>query len=523
MDSPQKPRICISICEPTVAALEDAIAAAAEVCELIEVRLDCLEPLELETGASSITKVLEKSACESILTFRPAEQGGQRQLNDETRQAFWSGAIFSESLFDVELDVAERFNSTDSSSPLPIDWSRTICSQHDFAGVPRNLDQIYDRMASTPARILKVAVLANDATDCLPVFHLLERARNEGREMIAIAMGAAGIATRILGPSRGAFLTYASLESETATAPGQISARELREVYRVEKIDQQTQVFGLIGMPVSHSVSPRVHNAAFAAIGKNAVFMPFEVHDVKAFIKRMIVPRTRELDWKVRGLSVTAPHKSSVMEQLDWVEPAAQEMGAVNTIVIEGDELRGHNTDARGFITPLMQKFGDLHEARCAVIGAGGAAKAAVWALKQAGAKATLFARNATKGRSLAERFGAAWMKLEEASFEGFDAVINATPLGTAGQFEDETPATGQRLRGARLAYDLVYNPTETRFLREAREAGCETLGGLAMLVAQAAEQFRLWTGEAAPEDVMYEAAQLGLKSSEILDFRSQI
>lgn len=512
MDSPQKPRICISICEATVDALEDAIAAAAEVCHLIEVRLDCLDPLELETGASSITKVLGKSACESILTFRPAEQGGRRELDDETRHAFWSDAIFSESLFDVELDVAEHFNSTGSSSSLPIDWSRTICSQHDFAGVPRNLDQIYDRMARTPARILKIAVQANDATDCLPVFGLLERARNEGREMIAIAMGTPGIATRILGPSRGAFLTYASLRSETATAPGQISVRQLSEVYRLENIDHQTQVFGLIGMPVSHSVSPWIHNAAFAATARNAVFIPFEVHDVKAFIRRMITPRTRELDWDIRGLSVTAPHKATVMEQLDWVEPAAQEIGAVNTIVIEDDALHGFNTDAPGLIAPLVQKFGDLREARCAVIGAGGAAKAAVWALKQAGAQATLFARNATKGRSLAERFGATWMKLEEANFEGFDVVINATPLGTAGPLKDEAPAGGQQLRGARLAYDLVYNPTETRFLCEAREAGCETLGGLAMLVAQAAEQFRLWTGAVAPEDVMYEAAQRGLE-----------
>jgi len=513
MDSPQKPRICISVCEPTVAALEDAISAAAEVCDLIEVRLDCLEPLELETGATLITKILEKSACESILTFRPAEQGGRRALDDETRHAFWSDAIFSESLFDVELDVAERFNSTGSSSSLPIDWSRTICSQHDFAGVPRNLDQIYDRMAATPARVLKIAVQANDATDCLSVFGLLERARNEGREMIAIAMGTPGIATRILGPSRGAFLTYASLRNETATAPGQISVPQLREVYRLENIDQQTQVFGIIGLPVLHSVSPFIHNAAFAAVGKNAVFIPFEVHDVKAFTKRMIIPRTRELDWNVRGLSVTAPHKTAVMEQLDWIEPAAQEIGAVNTIVIRNDALQGFNTDAPGFIAPLVQKFGELREARCAVIGAGGAAKAAVWALKQAGAKATLFARNETNGRSLAERYSATWRKLEDARFHGFDVVINATPLGTAGQLQNETPADGQQLRGARLAYDLVYNPTETRFLREAREAGCETLGGLAMLVAQAAEQFKLWTGEVAPEDVMYEAARRGLEN----------
>src|SRR5882724_2484743 len=211
MDSPQKPRICISVCEPTVDRLEHAIATAAEVCDLVEVRLDCLDPQELEIGASLITRLLEKSACESILTFRPAEQGGRRQLNDETRREFWSGAIFSESFFDVELDLAEQVNATESSPPLPIDWSRTICSQHDFAGVPANLEQVYDRLACTPARILKIAVQADDVTDCLPLFRLLERARSEGREMIAIAMGTAGIVTRILGPSRGAFLTYASL------------------------------------------------------------------------------------------------------------------------------------------------------------------------------------------------------------------------------------------------------------------------------------------------------------------------
>jgi 3-dehydroquinate dehydratase/shikimate dehydrogenase len=511
MDSSPTPRICISICKPTVAALEEAIAAAAEACQLIEVRLDCLESLELETGTSAITELLRNSTCDSILTFRPAEQGGQRELNDETRQAFWSGAIFSESLFDVELDVAERLNSSDSSAPLPIDWSQTICSQHDFSGVPRNLDQIYDRLAATPARILKVAVLAHDATDCLPVFRLLERARNEGREMIAIAMGMAGVATRILGPSRGAYLTYASLENGTTTAPGQISARELKEIYRLEKLDQQTQLFGIVGMPVSHSASPRIHNAAFAALAKNAVFIPFEVHDIQTFIKRMIGPRSRELDWNVGGLSVTAPHKSSVIEQLDWVEPAALEMDAVNTIVIEGDELHGYNTDARGFVTALQKKFGDLAGARCAVIGAGGAAKASVWALKQAAAKPTLFARDATKARALAERFSVACMGLEGANFQGFDVVVNATPLGTAGELQDQAPVSAERLRGARLAYDLVYNPSETKFLREARNAGCDTLGGLAMLVAQAVEQFRLWTGDAAPEDVMYEAARKGI------------
>jgi 3-dehydroquinate dehydratase/shikimate dehydrogenase len=437
---------------------------------------------------------------------------------------FWSDAIFSSSFFDVDLDLAEKFHACEPSSSMPIDWSRTICSHHDFVGVPAKLDQIYDRMGRTPARVLKIAVQVQDAIDCLQAFQLLERAHEDGREMIAIAMGTAGVVTRILGPSRGGFLTYASLDNETATAPGQLSISELREVYRLEKIDRHTQIFGLVGTPVSHSVSPLIHNAAFAATETNGVYIPFETRDIKTFLKRMVHPRTRELDWPLRGLSVTAPHKFAAMDHLDWIEPSAREIGAVNTILVEGNQLHGFNTDTRGLIKPLIRMSGDLGDARCAVIGAGGAASAALWSFKQAGAKAAIFARDPAKTRAMAERFGVEWKVLEDACFQGFDVVVNATPLGTLGQFEHETPAMASQLRGARLVYDLVYNPTETRFLREAREAGCQTLGGLAMLVAQAAEQFKLWTDAPPPEGVMYQAAERGLRrKSEISDLTSEI
>lgn len=518
MDSPQKPRVCISLCEPTLAALEPAIAAAAAVCDLIEVRLDCLEPLELERGRLLIEQALLKSGCESILTFRPAEQGGRRELDHAARSSFWrsrSSSAFDGCLLDLELDVVEEFVSPFNSSPdklqQPFDWSQVICSHHDFGGLPVELDSIYERMTKTPARVLKIAVRADDAIDCLPVFELLKRAQTDGREMIAIAMGAAGVTTRILGPARGAFMTYASRDRETTTAPGQVSVSELKKVYRLDQINRQTQIFGLIGLPVAHSVSPLMHNAAFAATATNAVYIPFEVRDLNQFLKRMISPVTRELDWNLRGLSVTAPHKFAVLEQLDWIEPAAKEIGAVNTIVVEDDALRGFNTDAAGFIKPLVEMFSDLRGARCAVIGSGGAAKAALWSLGKAGAETTIFAREATKAKGLAQRFAAEWKQLNDAQFGGFDVVVNATPLGTRGPLETETPAAAAQLHGARLVYDLVYNPTETRFLGEARAAGCETLGGLAMLVTQAAEQVRLWTGVAPAESVMYEAARRGL------------
>lgn len=506
------PVICIPICEQTISAADQAMSKAAPFADLIELRFDCLDPFQMGENFRSLDHLFKNCPKPTIITYRPAEQGGRHELDMGARVLFW---VFkrpdTNGFLDIEFDLASGSNVFDYGTQP--DWSRVICSYHDFVGMPGALDDLYSRMAKTPARILKIAVQADDAIDCLPMFRLLERARADKREMIAIAMGTSGFATRILGPSRGAFLTYASLETETGTAPGQLTARDLKHVYRIEKIDRQTQIFGLMGLPVSHSVSPLIHNAAFETMAINAVYLPFEVRDVKEFLRRMVHPQSRELDWNFGGLSVTAPHKTAVMAHLDWIDPVALGIGAVNTIVVVDDALHGYNTDPRGLIEPLSIQFGELRASRCAILGAGGAARAALWALRQEGAETVVFARNAEKAEALAVEFAAESRPLDQGSFEGYDVVINTTPLGTAGPYEAQTPATAPQLRGARLAYDLVYNPTETQFLREARAAGCEMLGGLSMLIAQAAEQFQLWTGREAPEGVMWEAAQRGLKS----------
>jgi shikimate dehydrogenase len=195
------------------------------------------------------------------------------------------------------------------------------------------------------------------------------------------------------------------------------------------------------------------------------------------------------------------------MDQLDWIEPAAKEIGAVNTIVVADQSLRGYNTDALAVLQPVIDKRGALRDARCAVIGAGGVANAALWSLRNEGAQTTLFARDGAKGQALADKFGARFERLERNRWKGFDVLINATPLGTLGDLKDSTVATADQLQDAGLVYDLVYNPLETRLMREARGAGCEAIGGLSMLVLQAAEQFRLWTNEAAPLEVMQLAA----------------
>lgn len=511
MNNHHEVKICVPVCVTHVGDLDGALKLAAAAGDLIELRFDCLEADELRHAVDRTQALMNDVAQPLIVTFRPAEQGGKRILNREARLKFSlfdrpPGAAF----YDIELDLALELTLPDSPTAGD-DWSAVICSHHDFDGVPRDLEQIYERLANTPARVLKVAVQADDITDCLPIFRLLDRARHEGRELIAIAMGAAGVATRILGPSRGSFLTYGSATVSQGTAPGQLTARDLRDVYRIHEIDQDTRITAIVGLPVGHSISPHMHNAAFKSMAINSVYLPFEVRDISAFVRRMVHPRTRELDWNLHGLSITAPHKAAVIECLDWVEPAAREIGAVNTILVEGEDLYGYNTDAVAVLQPIVEKLGPLRDARCAIVGAGGVASAVLWSLRNEGARATVFARDEEQGQALANRFGAHHERLENAQWDGFDLVINATPLGTRGPLADLSVATSHQLRGARLAYDLVYNPAETKFMREARAVGCDAIGGLPMLVRQAAEQFRLWTRVAPPLEAMYEAARLAL------------
>ncbi|MBA3440182.1 MAG: shikimate dehydrogenase [Pyrinomonadaceae bacterium] len=507
MNNANTVRIGVPVRVERACDLSQAVARAALVADIIELRLDYLEPTELGEALRSLATF--HCPRPLILTLRPAEEGGHRPLDMAERQAFWSlpEHTLGSNFVDIELDLLLGSASREPQLEQSLNWEHVICSYHNFAEVPADLETIYERMASTGARVLKIVVPTRDVTDCLPVFRLLERARREGHAMIAIAVGDAGLLTRILAPSRGAFLTFGSLNEAHQTAPGQISARELRDMYRVKSIDENTLVTGIIGCPIMHSVSPHMHNRAFAVRDTNAVYIPFEVHDAGEFVRRMVDPRSREMEWNLRGLSVTAPHKQAIMKHLNWIEPAAQKIGAVNTVVIEGDELHGYNTDAAAVLAPLLGVF-DLQRARVAVIGAGGAARAVLWSVRQAGAQATVFARNIQRAAQTAGEFGMSCELLDDARFDRFDLVINTTPLGTRGQTEDQTPATVNQLRGARLVYDLVYNPRETRLMREARTAGCETINGLAMLVAQAAAQFKLWTGDEAPTEAMHQAAE---------------
>ncbi|QYO66851.1 shikimate dehydrogenase [Leptolyngbya sp. 7M] len=298
------------------------------------------------------------------------------------------------------------------------------------------------------------------------------------------------------------------LFEEGGTAPGQIMAGELDEVYRVNDLDTETEVFGIIAGDTSYSMSPYIQNAAFRESKMNRVFVPFQVLDIGGFIRRMVSPVTREIDLNFRGFAVTNPHKRSLIDYLDAIDETAEKIGAVNTIKLSDNKVVGFNTDADGFIKPLLKIVPDLGGTRVTVIGAGGAARACLYALKNVGADVELLARDPRKAKALAEEFEVESAILsDEPSELETDIIVNATPLGTRGELENQMPIRAELLSGISIVYDLIYNPRETQLLREARAAGCRTIDGLEMLLAQGAKQFEIWTGTIPDKASMRNAA----------------
>jgi 3-dehydroquinate dehydratase / shikimate dehydrogenase len=497
--------ICVPITETEPAAFLAALVAASANADIVELRLDYLSDAARAEVFAQLPAFAVQQPTPLLFTFRPREQGGQRDLSLSERRAFWQNlpaeVAATITLADFEFDLVESF--AEETPPIP--WDKVICSWHNFEGTPDDLIQRYERMAATPAAIVKLATKCNRIGDCLHLFELIEHAQGH-KPIIALGMGLPGLSTRVLSLSRGAMLTFGSLQRGAESAPGQPTVTDLNQLYRVKQLTRASQIFGVIGQPIGHSRSPLIHNPALQAAGIDGVYLPLEVDDTASFICGFVHPQTRKLDWNLRGLSVTIPHKLPVISFLNEVDATAQAIGAVNTIVVETDRLLGFNTDVHGAMQPLTE-LTDVRDARVAVLGAGGSARAVCYGLQQHGADVTIYARDVRKTQSVAAEFNTQASALD--SFHGqADIVINCTPMGMTGHSEGTSPLPVESLRGVRLVYDLVYNPEQTALLLAAQAAGCQTLGGLAMLVAQAAEQFRLWTGRGAPIEVMWQAAR---------------
>ncbi len=497
-------KICVSVCAETADELIEQIKRAEDLADVIEIRFDCLEESEINNFYSKLGhqwQINEKIPL--ITTFRAKEQGGFRDLTQEQRDYFWNSGN-EIGWIDCEEDIIE-----DSWYWL---WDKRICSHHDFSEVPQNLVQIYERLKLTEADIIKIAVQADEITDTIEIWKLLEKAKSENKQIIPIAMGEAGKWTRILGLAHGAFMTYAALDAGSETAPGQVSVKDLIEIYRVKELDENTDVYGILGDNTSYSMSPYIHNAAFKFHKLNAVFIPLQVNNLDEFISRIIKPETREIELNFKGFAVTIPHKQTIIKHLDSIDEIAKTIGAVNTVKITGGKLYGYNTDADGFIEPLLKLYSDLKNAKVAVLGAGGAARACIYALKQNGAEVTIFARDLTKSKNLAEEFQVnlsefSTLNSQLSTLKDFDILVNTTPLGMKGKAEGETPVTAGQMQNLKLVYDLIYTPFQTKLMEEADKAGVPKIGGLAMLIAQAMKQQKIWTGKDAPMKEMSRAA----------------
>jgi len=315
------------------------------------------------------------------------------------------------------------------------------------------------------------------------------QAHSARHEMVGLCMGEQGIISRVLGVRAGSVFTFAAATRGEETAPGQVTASELRDTYRIEMVDAVTQVYGVAGDPVAHSMSPVMMNAAFRRETVNAVFIALHAKTMKDLMA--CVP-----DIPIRGLSVTMPYKQDIVEVLSNSDTLTRQIGACNTVVRGQDgKLYGFNTDVAGVVVPLEQRL-TLQDAKILVLGAGGVARSAVFGLKNKGAEVYVTNRTAEKGQALARQAKAKYVKRADVAKMTFDVIINATPLGMGAN--RQLPLEEKELN-TKFLFDLVYVPAETKLIKMARAKNIQVISGLEMFVQQGARQFEIWTGKPAP------------------------
>ena len=488
------PRVCVALGLPTPSQL--GRAAEREYKDgntFLEFRLDYLPD---PSAASDLIRSFRKRYPDSniLATCRHKQNHGRFSGTIERQIAHLENAVKAGAIgSDLEIDSAERAASAVAqlreAGPL-------LVSYHNFENTPA-LEGVFRRLQRVPADAYKIASTARKPSDNQRILQFL---RQHGRsQLIAFAMSDIGTVSRILSPSLGGLFTYATPAGVDGTAPGQVAARDLRTLYRCEKLNRQSRIYGVIADPVAHSKSPLLHNRAFQARRLDAVYLPF------------LIPPAHLSDWMtlattlpIAGFSVTIPHKQRILRHLDIVEPLAKRIGAVNTVWRRAGKWRGTNTDGQGVLEALRPHVRIAH-ASILIAGYGGAARAAAIALRNAGANITITGRNIKRAQALARAVDAETVTLKESQTREYDVLLHATPVGMSPKpneclFPDAIPAD--------VVFDMVYNPHETLLLKRAKQQGSTVIHGSEMLLEQAAWQFEIWTGESAPRSVMRTALE---------------
>ncbi len=487
-------RTCVALGLPTISELSRAAEREyKDGSTFLEFRLDYLrDPF---AGVKFLEDFRRNRPDVAVLaTCRHKEHNGGFSGSVERQiEILADAARVGATAVDVEIESAECAKAL---LPGVRETAPLVVSYHNYESTP-SLDPVLRKLQSIPADIYKIATTARKPSDNLRLIQFARSHRDA--PLIALAMSEIGMATRVLAPSLGSAFTYAAPSDRDGTAPGQISARLMRTLYRCDKLTKQTRIYGVVADPVAHSKSPVLHNRAFQSRRVDAVYLPFLVSNahLSDFMKLAA-------ELPVAGFSVTIPHKQKIIRYMDTVEPLAKRIGAVNTVWRKAGRWRGTNTDTQGVLTPLSKHI-RLGHASVLIAGYGGAARAAAIALADAGAKITITGRNLKSAQALASVVKADAISLRQAEEEHFDVLVHATPVGMSPNadgaiFEDSVPAD--------VVLDMVYNPHETLLLKRAKEQGRTVIHGAEMLLEQAACQFEIWTGESAPRSVMQTALE---------------
>jgi len=489
-------RLCVAIfVTDELQAKRDMALAAEHGADLVELRID--------TYSGDPLKLVQHAPLQTIVTCRPVWEGGQSPDSDEVRVQKLREAHAC-TYVDLELKTFQKLLLGGG------DFRRVIFSSHDFAGRPARLTNIVMDLMQAPCDVAKIVWTARTIRDNLEAFEILQ---SRQKPTIALCMGEAGLISRVLAKKFGAFLTFASLDATAGTAPGQMNIIDMMRVYRWDAIRSDTKVYGVVGSPIAHSMSPAIHNAAFESAGYNGVYLPMLVNPGYESFKAFMESFTCFKGLDLAGLSVTIPHKENALRYLKEknaeVEPLAQQIGAVNTIVIDDGKFLGFNSDYAAILDSITGKLGierdQLKEYRVAVIGAGGTGRTAVAALAAYGATVVVYNRTREKADALAAEFTGRTGKVVAADFEKLcdsccQIYINTTSIGMHPNV-DQSPM--ESVPAEVLVFDAVYNPMRTRLIQQAETAGAKTIGGAEMFVRQAARQFTLWTNLPAPVELM--------------------
>lgn len=478
---------------------EQVRAAIAGGADIVELRADCID------DADAVEQLLNAlREIPYIVTVRSAAEGGSWKGDEGERLALIERlAALSPDYLDIEWKSG--FNP-------PAGEYKLILSHHDFSGMPNDLDAVFDQMCVLKPDVVKAVFTARDALDSCRVLEQLRR-RGRSRPLVALAMGEAGLLTRVLAKKFGAFLTFASPWPGAESAPGQPTIGDLRKVYRWDRIAEQTRVFGVAGWPVSHSLGPRVHNAAMEAEGVDGVYLPLPVEPTYERLAALLdyISDNAWLDFA--GLSVTIPHKQNAARWLQGrgkpVSDMARRCGAVNTLVRTSDGWLGENTDAGGAVDALETApelaNGALDGKTVDILGAGGAARAVAAALLERGCQVTIFNRDRRRAADLASQLGCASAPWDKRAAGSGDVLINCTSVGMTPDV-GASPVPESRLAPSTVVFDTIYNPARTKLLASAAARGCTIVSGVEMFVGQAARQFTLWHGRSAPLRVLRRA-----------------